>query len=147
MELGSVLLISLRTSVMASKYCSQCYSKLLLTSFLLDTDADPASRLYSTCITCREKSRKRRATARARPQRPAQRPRVDPLLPVYPLLLLLQYTNRSQARSPLPQISLARESSPEHAPPPQPPQPIRDPGFLPADQWQLIQSHRSDGGV
>src|ERR1700712_3065284 len=55
--------LSLKTSKMTSKYCSRCNSMLLLTSFLKNVDADPASRKYSTCITCREKSRKRCAPA------------------------------------------------------------------------------------
>src|SRR6195952_3364640 len=84
--------LSSTTSKMDSKCCSQCWRKLLLTSFLKNVDADPASRVYSTCITCREKPRKRCAPAIATPQPPAQRPRT-----VYPLLLLLYKTNRLQA--------------------------------------------------
>src|SRR3978361_179726 len=52
------LSLSLKTSKMTSKYCSRCNSMLLLTSFLKNVDADPASRKYSACITCREKSGK-----------------------------------------------------------------------------------------
>ena len=89
--------LSLKTSKMTSKYCSRCNSMLLLTSFLKNVDADPASRKYSTCITCREKSRKRCAPAIATPQSPAQRPRTATPGPVYPLLLLLYKTNRLQA--------------------------------------------------
>src|ERR1700712_3254364 len=84
--------LSSTTSKMDSKCCSQCWRKLLLTSFLKNVDADPASRVDSTCITCREKPRKRCAPAIATPQPPAQRPRT-----VYPLLLLLYKTNRLQA--------------------------------------------------
>ena len=77
---------------MASKYCSGCYSKLPLTSFLQNAYADPASRVYSSCVTCREKTRKRRATAIATPQPPAQRPRTETPGPVYPLFVLLYCT-------------------------------------------------------
>src|SRR6195952_155722 len=89
--------LSSTTFKMDSKCCSQCWRKLLLTSFLKNVDADPASRVYSTCITCREKSRKRCAPAIATPQPPAQRPRTATPGPVYPLLLLLYKTNRLQA--------------------------------------------------
>src|ERR1700712_1641396 len=37
-----------RTSTMASKYCSNFCSKLLLPLFLKNVDLDPASRVYST---------------------------------------------------------------------------------------------------
>src|ERR1700712_3483748 len=80
--------LSSKTSKMDSKCCSRCHSVLLLTSFLKNVDADPASRKYSASITCREKSRKRCAPAIATPQPPAQRPRTATLGPVYPLLLL-----------------------------------------------------------
>src|ERR1700712_2618572 len=80
--------LSSKTSKMDSKCCSRCHSVLLLTSFLKNVDADPASRKYSASITCREKSRKRCAPAIAMPQPPAQRPRTATLGPVYPLLLL-----------------------------------------------------------
>src|ERR1700710_2379581 len=66
--------LSSTTSKMDSKCCSQCWRKLLLTSFLKNVDADPASRVYSTCITCREKSRKRCAPAIATPLPPAPPP-------------------------------------------------------------------------
>src|SRR6195952_5903343 len=89
--------LSSKTSKMDSKCCSRCHSMLLLTSFLKNVDADSASRKYSACITCREKSRKRCAPAIATPQPPAQRPRIATPGPVYPLLLLLYKTNRLQA--------------------------------------------------
>src|ERR1700712_69790 len=156
--------LSSKTSKMDSKCCSRCHSVLLLTSFLKNVDADPASRKYSACITCREKSRKRP---------PAQRPRTATPGPVYPLLLYK--TNRLQAsvqrqtlpippiqdqasRPVQPRIQLQPIQPIQHQvlPQPQVPQPIptvlpqtwpypelpiQPPvaGFLPAEQWEYLQ--------
>lgn len=76
---------------MASKYYSICPYKLPITSFLKDTDVDINSRVYASCITCREKLKKRRAKSIAGPL--AQRPRIDTQVPVYPLLFLSYSTN------------------------------------------------------
>ena len=50
---------------MSSKYCSGCIQKLPPSCFLKDTLASPTSRVYATCIQCRDKrknaSNKKRA--------------------------------------------------------------------------------------
>ena len=79
---------------MESKYCSTCPNKRLLASFLKDASANPGSKVFATCIPCREKSKKRRALQPLDPNRPSKRPnlarplfeaRTEPsILPVLP---------------------------------------------------------------
>src|ERR1700712_5204837 len=96
---------------MASKYCSNCPYKQLLSSFLADP-SNPRSKILSTCIKCRARDRarykrkalqpldsnapsKRPATARTKPTEapsirpPQQNPPPDPLLNLLNLLRLL----------------------------------------------------------
>jgi len=46
---------------MDSKHCSKCIQKLLLSSFLKNATATPNSRVYATCIQCRQKDAAHRA--------------------------------------------------------------------------------------
>ncbi len=62
---------------MDSKYCSACMKKLLLSSFVKNASADPHSKVLSTCIACRDKSKKRRA-AQPGPPIPSKRRAVRP---------------------------------------------------------------------
>src|SRR5580692_8105233 len=43
--------------------CSTCAKKLPLSSFLADTSADMTSKVFATCISCRERSRSKRKAA------------------------------------------------------------------------------------
>jgi hypothetical protein len=58
-------------ATMSSKYCSSCMQKRLLPCFLKDALASPTSRVYSTCIQCRDKAKASRG------KRPALQP-LDP---------------------------------------------------------------------
>ena len=86
---------------MDSKYCSRCHSKKLLSNFLKTITADPQSRVFSTCITCREKM-KRRALQPAHPNR---QPKRQVLRPPY------EQPRRSEPRSP-PRPPVLRTSPP-----------------------------------
>jgi hypothetical protein len=57
---------------MDSKYCSACIKKLPLSSFLKDASADLRSRVFKTCILCRDKS-KRKASQLSGPDLPSKR--------------------------------------------------------------------------
>jgi hypothetical protein len=46
---------------MDSKYCSSCARKRLLSFFLKNASADPGSKVFSTCFTCRDRCQKRKA--------------------------------------------------------------------------------------
>ena len=132
---------------MAAKYCFAGFYKLPLTAFLKDMDADLTSRVYATYILYYKKAYKRRATSTTRPNRPPRRLRIDAPIPIYPLPSPRSSIYRSQAPlrpcAPLPQIYIVYNMTPKPAPPPLDPISIRKAGFLPMDQWQLIQSFNS----
>src|SRR5271155_3876936 len=48
---------------MDSKYCSGCLQKLLLSSFLADASANPGSKVFATCILCRDRRSKTKRKA------------------------------------------------------------------------------------
>jgi hypothetical protein len=62
---------------MDSKYCSMCACKQTLSCFLADATANPQSKVFSTCIQCRARLRKRRAVQG--PSQPASSPLPTPL--------------------------------------------------------------------
>ena len=80
---------------MDSKYCSSCAQKHLLSFFLKNASADPGSKVFSTCITCRDRCQKRKALqpldpniqVKRRVPRPIKAPtRPNPLiLPLNPI--------------------------------------------------------------
>ena len=118
---------------MSSKYCSSCIQKLPPSYFLKDTLASPTSRVFSTCIQCRGKSKasskKRAALQSLDPNiQPAKRvrrsnTRPQPTVPA-PLPLIPPVE-----QPPLPPT----EPQPPHAPVTvlPPPKPT---GFLPTDE-------------
>jgi hypothetical protein len=71
---------------MDSKYCSQCGRKFLLSGFLKDASALPGSKVFSTCIICREKAKRKRAASVLSNQPVPQRPRIT-VVPVVSFLL------------------------------------------------------------
>src|SRR5271155_6271851 len=48
---------------MDSKYCSGCLQKCLLSSFLADASANPGSKVFATCILCRDRRSKTKRKA------------------------------------------------------------------------------------
>ena len=66
--------------LMDSKYCLACACKLLLSSFLKDTSADPSSKVFATCIPCCNKSKKRRALQALDQNRLSKKPDISRLL-------------------------------------------------------------------
>jgi hypothetical protein len=56
---------------MDEKRCSCCAKKLPLSSFLADTSADMRSKVFATCISCRERARSKRKAAQP-PTHPRQ---------------------------------------------------------------------------
>jgi hypothetical protein len=56
---------------MDEKRCSACAKKLPLSSFLADISADMTSKVFATCIPCRERSRSKRKAAQP-PSHPRQ---------------------------------------------------------------------------
>src|SRR5580692_8009463 len=56
---------------MDEKRCSSCAKKLPLSSFLANASADMRSKVYATCISCRERSRSKRKAAQP-PSHPRQ---------------------------------------------------------------------------
>jgi hypothetical protein len=122
---------------MDSKYCSACARKQLFSCFLKDATASFNSKVFLTCILCREKSRKRRAEQPIRQSKKAK-PARD-----LPSQLPLQFESHPQAPPLLesrPQLSLLPESHPQDPPllesrPQAPLLPLPIPtGFLPAEQ-------------
>ena len=149
---------------MDSKYCAWCVQKLLLSLFLKDP-SNPASKLLSTCASCRVKAAAKRKREDSHPRdprvpaknrraappvatlaRPELPPRAEPIpppptaLPPRP-----EPSPRVPTRSP-PRPPPRPEESRPVCPPVLPPPPT--PGFLPADQWQWIQSfHKAMAAV
>jgi len=139
---------------MDTKYCSGCYQKRPISSFLRDPSAGPNSRVLASCIRCRaakEKYNKKRkalqqldpnippkrraiATTRPKPSIPPPNPRREPLFP-----LLNPPESRLETIIPPPNPPESRLETPIRVPTPPPTQP-QTPGFLPADQWQFIQN-------
>lgn len=62
---------------MESKCCSSCADTRILSCFLKNASADPSSKVFATCIPCRDKAKKRRALQTSHPDRPSKR-RVEP---------------------------------------------------------------------
>ena len=58
-------------TIMDEKRCSSCLKKLPLSSFLANASADMRSKVYATCISCRERSRSKRKAAQP-PSHPRQ---------------------------------------------------------------------------
>src|SRR5271156_2831450 len=157
---------------MDSKYCSGCTQKRLLSSFLSDA-SNLGSKVLATCNICRaSKSRyqKRKALqpldpniqAKRRVPRPTKAPtRPKPLIPPpAPLESRPEATipppNPPESRPNPPSLLESRPQSPIYVPTPAPAQPIQPPiqplqpklGFLPAEQWKLIQDfHTALDGV
>lgn len=59
--------------LMEYKYCSACAQKRVLSCFLKTSSADPGTRVFSTCIPCRDKSKKRRALQPLHPNKQPKR--------------------------------------------------------------------------
>ena len=124
---------------MSSKYCSSCIQKLPLSCFLRDTLACPTSRVYSTCIQCRGKSKasnKKRAALRSLDPniQPAKRVRRSNTRP---------QTTVQAPLPPIPPVEPPLPPNPPAEPRPQAPvtaPPIEPTGFLPTDEWRRIQN-------
>jgi hypothetical protein len=106
---------------MDSKYCSACARKLLLSSFLKDPSADPSSKVFATCIPCRNKSKKRRALQAFDQNRPSKKTDISrPLFEVPTEPSILPAQRRVQPR---PIQSVQHQPTPpvqHHAPPQEP---------------------------
>lgn len=141
---------------MDSKCCAKCAHTLPLSSFLKDP-SNPKSKSFKFCIKCRTQHRaanttsknkrkalqlvdpnilsKRPATARSKPtEAPSiplphilSEPRPEP--PICPL-------SAAESRPQAPILIHPLPESPHRLPPP----PVQPAGFLPADQWRLIQN-------
>jgi hypothetical protein len=147
--------------LMDSKYCSKCAHKLLLSSFLKDASADPSSKVFATCIPCRDKSKKRRALQPLDTNRPSKRADISrPLIkapantvpailpvqhqvqprPIQPVQRPVQRPVQSQRRAPQPIPSALLRVQPQ-PPVPRPLQPVppRDPQPIHPAQPQARQ--------
>src|SRR5437016_3876108 len=154
---------------MASKYCTTCYQRRLLPSFLADT-SNPEGKFLNTCIKCRarrKRSYKRKALQPLDPNVPSKRPAIANTKPTEAPLIPLPYVrsktrpepsihplpppeSRPETPLPIPPIPKSRLEAPLLPPPspPPPPPPIQPTGFLPPDQWRLIQDfHTALDGV
>jgi hypothetical protein len=145
---------------MPSKCCSKCAHTLPLSSFLKDL-SDPKSRSLLLCSKCRAQAitnrNKRKALQSIDPNITSKRPAIgrtkhteDPLIPPQiPSETRLQASICSYPQpESRPQAPLLILPTPE--PPPRPPQPppptlpsVQPVGFLPPDQWKLIQGFHS----
>jgi hypothetical protein len=141
--------------LMESKCCSVCAQKRVLSCFLKNPSANPGTKVFSTCIPCRDKAKKRRALQPLDANRPSKRPDVSrPLFeaPTNPSILLVSSTsaansasNPAPAASPVPlSIPPAQPRPIQSVQRPVQPQPIlpaqpQAAGFLPAEQWGYIQ--------
>jgi hypothetical protein len=101
---------------MDSKCCSACANTRSLSLFLKDTSANPGTKIFATCIPCRERGRKWRARLSSDPVPPQRRPSQPTFYP---------------RESPIP----PRPITPPLHPPPPP-----HPGFLPPEEWRYVQS-------
>jgi len=127
---------------MDSKYCSGCLQKLLLSSFLADASANPGSKVFATCIPCRDRRRsktKRKALQPLDPNRQAKRRVPQPTRPNPSIPPLNPVESHPEATIPPPNPPESRLGANIPIPTPPPVQP-QTPGFLPADQWQFIQN-------
>jgi hypothetical protein len=124
-------------NLMDSKYCSKCMQRLSLSSFLKDTSANPSSKVFATCIPCREKLKKRRALQPLDPNKLSKRPHTSrpPLPSSRPLSKPPTKTSilpvQPQPRVPRPVLPAQHQVQPRPTLPVQPrvPQPI--PSVLP----------------
>jgi len=122
---------------MESKCCSVCAQKRVLSCFLKNPSANPGTKVFSTCIPCRDKAKKRRALQPLDANRPSKRPDVSrPLFeaPTNPSILLVSSTSAANSASnPAPAASPVPLSIPPAQPRPiQPvPRPVR-PSIPPA---------------
>ena len=139
---------------MDTKCCSTCAHTRPISSFLKDTSAAPNSRVFATCIPCREVRRrstsKRKASRQLAPDHP-------PILPAAPMPINVRVETSMPVEipiSPLPAQALpeSRLQPPPPIPPLAPPesrlqslQP-QHAGFLPAEQWQYIQDFNTTIG-
>lgn len=125
---------------MSSKYCSSCIQKLPLSRFLKDPLAGPTSRVYSTCIQCRGKTK---ASKRKRTALQALDPNIQRAKRVRRSDTAPQPTIPAPQLHPpqLPQLEPLPHSPTEPRPPPAPVtgRPAEPTGFLPADEWRRIQ--------
>jgi hypothetical protein len=136
---------------MAPKCCSKCAHTFPLTSFLKDP-SNPKSKSLSFCIQCRTKATasfhkcKRKALKPLEPNIPSKRPAIANTkprgAPSIPPPLIRSATRLEPSICPFPLLE-SRPQSPLHIPPipesPLQPPPLQPAGFLPADQWSLIQ--------
>src|SRR5271156_3914271 len=60
---------------MDSKYCSSCLQKRLLSSFLADASANPGSKVFATCIPCRDRRRSKTKRKALQPLDPNIQPK------------------------------------------------------------------------
>jgi hypothetical protein len=134
---------------MASKCCSRCANTHPLYSFLADP-SNPKSKIRLTCVKCRTENSgakarmKRKALESLDPNVPSKRPVITrtkpteaPLIPPPPI--------QSETRL---EPSIYRLSPPESRPEAPPPADVQPAGFLPADQWKLVQDfHTALDGV
>jgi hypothetical protein len=125
---------------MASKCCSKCAYTLPLSSFLKDL-SDPKSRSLLYCIKCRAQAtanrNKRKALQSIDPNITSKKPAItrtksteDSLIPH-----ILSETRPQASIYSHPPL----ESRPQPPQPPPIPPSIQPAGFLPPDQWKLIQ--------
>ncbi|PMD28775.1 hypothetical protein L207DRAFT_570230 [Hyaloscypha variabilis F] len=88
---------------MESKCCSVCAQKRVLSCFLKNPSANPGTKVFSTCIPCRDKAKKRRALQPLDANRPSKRPDVSrPLFeaPTNPSILLPRAQSLHQSHRP-----------------------------------------------
>ena len=129
------------TAGMDTKYCSGCYQKRPISSFLKDPSAGPNSRVLASCIGCcaaKERyNKKQKASHQLGPNNlliclealiPSDNIHAE--TPVPPNLL------ESRLEIPMPLLVQPPNAPQSHPEPSQPP----PPGFLPAEQWQYIQN-------
>src|SRR5271154_2066401 len=144
---------------MDSKYCSCCLQKRLLSSFLADASANPGSKVFATCIPCRDRRRSKTKRKALQPLDPNIQPKrrvprstkapthLNPsILPPNPVEAPpVPAETRPEANIPPnppeshPEATIPPRNPPESRPETPPIQP-QAPGFLPADQWASIQS-------
>jgi hypothetical protein len=86
--------IQTRAALMESKYCCVCLRKLPLSAFLKNPSAAIGSKVYATCITCREKKKKRPAESLLQGQPPSRRSRTIPSPTVRVSLPALFFTDQ-----------------------------------------------------
>ena len=119
---------------MDTKYCSGCYQKRPISSFLRDPSAGPNSRVLASCIGCRaakEKyNKKRKALQQLDPNIPPKR---RAIATTHPKPSIPPPNPRREPLFPLLNPPESRLETPIYKPTPPPTQP-QTPGFLPADQ-------------